>query len=102
MSESKLVRLAELKIELVPADLSGFFVLSRDGFVCLVERTESDPPGFGPLGSVCKLTDQGFAVALWNGEQVSFVSKGSRQSATNEELALFRSFARDLRAALAD
>ncbi len=99
--ERQLLRLAEANIETVPADLANFFVLTRDGFVCLIERTRTEPPGFGPIGSVCKLTEHGFAVVLWDGDEAYFTYKGQRQRATPEEVVLFRNFSRDLKAALA-
>ncbi len=102
MLERQLLRLAEASIEIVPADLAGYFVLTRHGFVCLIEKTKSEPPGFGLIGSVCKLTSEGFAVVLWDGHQAFFTFKGHRQAATPEEVVLFRHFARDLKAALVD
>ncbi len=102
MLERQLQRLLEARIEFVPADLSSYFVLTRDGYVCLVERSRTEPPGFGPIGSVCKLTEQGFAVVTWNGAQAYFTLKDQRQQATPEEVATFRRFAADVRAALAE
>lgn len=84
--EQTLLRLAEAKIEIAPADLAQYFVLTRDGFACLVEKTRTDPPGFGAIGSVCKLTEQGFAVVTWDASQAYFTTKGGRQPATPEEL----------------
>ena len=94
--EGTLQRLAAAKIE-VSSDLPGYCVLARDGFVCLVERTEA---GLANAGSVCKLTEHGFAVILFEGDQAYFVSKGHRQPATPDELHLFQDFSRDLRVAL--
>lgn len=99
--DHQLLRLAAAGIEIVPAELANFVVLSRAGFVCLVEKTKTDPPAFGPAGSVCKLTSHGFAVVLWDGHQAYFASKSERQLATAEEVILFRKFAQDLREALA-
>jgi hypothetical protein len=99
--EEKLLRLAESNIEIVPADLANYFVLARDGFACLIEKTKTDPPDFGPIGSVCKITSQGFAVVLWDGQQAYFTGKNERHAATLEEIVLFRSFAHDLKTALA-
>lgn len=95
--EQQLLRLAEANIEFVPAEMANYFVLARDGFVCLVERTAT---GFGAIGSVCKPTDQGFAIVLWDGEAAWFTSKAGRQQATPEEIVLFRNFTRDLKNAL--
>ncbi len=96
----QLLRLAEANIELVPADLANYFVLARDGFACLVEKTKADPPGLGSIGSTCKLTDEGFAVVLWDGQQAYFTNKTGRQTATTEEIDLFRKFTHDLKSAL--
>ena len=95
--EEKLLRLAEANIEIVPADLTNYLVLARDGFACLVEKA---PTGFGPIGSVCKITAQGFAVVTWDGQQAFFTNKNDRQAATPEEIALFRNFTNDLKTAL--
>ncbi|MBY0506338.1 MAG: hypothetical protein K2X03_20635 [Bryobacteraceae bacterium] len=86
-------RLANFGIEVVPAGLANHLVLSRDGFVCLLERS-------GRLGSVCKLTATGFAVIQWDGDQAFFVAKGERQAASPEEIVACRAFARDLQQAL--
>ena len=82
--------------------MASHFVLARLGFVCLVEKTKSEPPGFGAVGSVCKLTSAGFAVVVWDGEQAHFTSKGQRQAASPEEIAFVRSFAHDIEIALVD
>ena len=82
--------------------MANYSVLARDGFVCLVEKTKSEPPGFGAAGSVCKLTSAGFAVVVWDGEEAHFTSKGERHLATPEEIALVRSFAHDIEIALVD
>lgn len=96
--EEQLLALAEAKIQLVPADLSTHYLLERDGFVSLVEKRNG---GFGAIGSVCKLLDDGFAVVTVNGNQAWFVAKGApRVAATPEEINTYRAFSRDLRAAL--
>ena len=82
--------------------MGRYFVLARQGFVCLVEKTNAEPPGFGAIGSVCKLTSAGLAVAVWDGEQAYFSSKRERHFALPEEIALVRSFAHDIETALAD
>ena len=98
----QLHRLSEADIEIVKTDMASHFVLARHGFVCLVEKTKSEPPAFGAVGSVCKLTSAGFAVVVWDGEQAHFASKGERHPALPEEIALVRSFAHDIETALAD
>jgi len=96
--ESQLLRLAEAGIQLVPADLSTHYVLERDGFVCLVEKREG---GFGAIGSVCKLVDDGFAIVTWNGREAYFQAKGrERVPASPGEVSAFRALAADLRRAL--
>ena len=82
--------------------MASHFVLARHGFVCLVGKTNSEPPAFGAVGSVCKLTSAGFAVVVWDGEHAHFASKGQRQAATPEEIVLFRNFAKDIQTALLD
>lgn len=98
----QLHRLSEADIEIVKTDMASHFVLARHGFVCLVEKTKSEPPAFGAVGSVCKLTSAGFAVVVWDGEQAHFTSKGRRQAASPEEIVLFRNFAQDIQSALVD
>ena len=97
----KLERLAAARIQLVPSELSGYFVFERDGFVCLVEKTREG--GFGGIGSVCRLVEEGFATVLWSGAGAYYVQKGGRRlEATSEEIGQLRGFSSDLRAALAD
>lgn len=94
-----LERLAQARFNLVPADLAGYFVFERDGFVCLVEKSKDG--GFGSIGSVCRLFDEEFAVVLFDGERAYYARKGKeRLEATPEEIRLYRTFSSDLRAAL--
>lgn len=96
---STLERLAQARFNLVPADLAGYFVFERDGFVCLVEKSKDG--GFGSVGSVCRLFDEEFAVVLFYGERAFYARKGQpRSEATADEIALYRAFSADLRAAL--
>jgi hypothetical protein len=97
--EAQLLALAHANIALVPADLSTHYLVTRDGFVCLVEKRAG---GFGAIGSVCKLLDGGFAIVTWKSQhEARFVAKGQPpQTATSEEISQLRALARDLRAAL--
>lgn len=95
--EGQLRRLMEAGIELVPVPMAGHYVLARGAFACLVEKRDG---GFGAVGSVCKVTESGFAVVTWEGERAWFVGKGVREEASAEEIALFRALAADLNAAL--
>lgn len=100
--DEKRLRLAQAGIDFAPADLSNHFLLTRDGWVCLVERTKSTPPDLGAIGSVCKLSPDGFAVVVWEAEQAYFVTKGSRQAASPEEVESCRRFAKDVREAIGE
>lgn len=96
--EAQLLSLAQANIQLAPADLSTHYLLEREGFVCLVEKREG---GFGAIGSVCKLMDEGFAVVTSFGAEAWFVTKGKpRVPATLAEIETYRAFSRDLRRAL--
>ena len=96
--DDQLLNLAAAKIQLVPAGISTHYLLERDGFVCLVEKRGG---GFGSIGSVCKLMDDGFAVVTFDGSGAWFVAKGApRVAATAGQVSAFRSFSHDLRAAL--
>jgi len=96
----QLQRLRQAQIEV--ADLPSHFALARDAYVCLIGRTKTDPPGFGEIGSVCRLTDEGLAVLIWEGDSAYFVHKGSRQLASTEDVASYAAFAQDLKTALRD
>ncbi|MBX9602771.1 MAG: hypothetical protein K2X35_17340 [Bryobacteraceae bacterium] len=94
-----LERLAAAGIDLAPvSDIARHFVFTRDGFVALVERTPAG--GFGPIGSSGLMSERGFAVLVWRGEQPYFVAKGFEQAATTEQVELLRGFSRDLEKAL--
>lgn len=94
----KLERLAASGIRILPAhDISTHFILERDGYAALVERTEQ---GFGAIGSSGRLTAEGFAVLVWRGERAWFARKGFSQAATPDEVRLLRRFACDLETAL--
>jgi len=94
----QLQRLRQAQIEV--ANLPSHFALARGSYVCLIGRTETEPPGFGEMGSVCRLTDEGLAVLLWEGDSAYFVHKSSRQLASAEDLAGYATFVQDLKTAL--
>lgn len=102
--EETLARIAGLAIEMVPADMERYFLFSRDGFACLVERVQNKqagtPPAFGSIGSVCRMTDQGIAAVVYSGDGGYYAGKGFRLEASPEELALARQFSSDLRKAI--
>lgn len=84
--------------------MDRYFLLTRDGFVCLVERVQSKEPGalprFGGIGAVCRATEQGIAAVVYSGSGGYYAGKGFRMDAPEAELVLARRFASDLRAAL--
>ena len=96
------VQHSHVAIEFVPSDLASHFILTRDGFVCLIQGTKTEPQSFGQIGSICKLTASGFGVILWEADQAYFVSKEAKQPATPREIVLCRKFAEDLKTALAN
>lgn len=94
-----LEQLAAAGVDLLPIDMPGYFLLARDGFVCLVERT---PEGsFGRPGSAGLLTGQGFAALVWRGSQPFFVAHGNERAATDAEVISLRAFSADVTSALA-
>jgi hypothetical protein len=96
----KLEKLVAAGIELIPAvEVTTHFIFQRDGFVALVERREE---GFGGIGSSGLLTEQGgLAPLVWRGETAYFVGRGFEQQASAEDVEKLRSFAADLKAAIA-
>jgi hypothetical protein len=95
----KLERLAAAGIQLLPTiEITTHYVFERDGFVALVERTGA---GFGGVGSAGILTGSGFAALVRRGERSYFIAKNFEQEARPEQVEALRSFAADLRAALA-
>jgi hypothetical protein len=94
----KLERLAAAGIQILPAPgVSNHFFLERDGFVALVKRAGDD---FGAAGSAGLLTDHGFAVLIWRGEQGYFVARGYEKPAEPEQVEKLRRFDADVRAVL--
>lgn len=94
----QLQRLAAAGIRLVPLEgLETHVLLERGGFAALVERKAD---GFGAAGSVGLLTEKGFAVLLWRGDNALFVAKGFEQPAGPNQIASLRRFDSELRAAL--
>jgi len=93
-----LERLASRNIELVPLPgLERYFVLARDGFASLVERT---PRGFGRAGAAGLVTAQGFAALVWREDIPWFVGKSFEFPAGQEQVASIRRFTADLEQAL--
>ena len=96
----KLERLMATGIELVPFDgISNHYILSREGYVSLVEKRET---GFGNIGAPGIMTEKGFACLVWRGTEAVFVAKGFEQRATAEQVIDLRTFAEDLKTALLD
>jgi hypothetical protein len=98
-----LEKLQAAGIQIVPAEIASHFVLERDGFVSFVEKRENvekRDQSFGNIGAPGLMTERGFAVLVWRGDQAFFVVKGHEQPATAEQVEKIRAFASDLTAAL--
>jgi hypothetical protein len=96
--EARLQRLAELGIWILFAiEIQNHFVLERDGFAALVERT---PEGFGHAGGAGLLTERGLATLVWRDASAFFVLKGSEQPASTAQVEALRRFSADLESAL--
>lgn len=92
-------RLVEAEIQLLPlTQIENHWVFGRDGFVALVERTKEN--GVGRIGSPGLLTERGMAVLVERDGHKLFVAKGFEEAASDEQVTLLRSFARDLESAL--
>ena len=99
MLDEQLERLARAGFQMLPAfEIPTHYVLERDGFVALVERTAEG--GFGRVGTPGRLADGSFAVLVWKGEQPFFVAKGREAAATAGEVEALRRFDGELRLAL--
>jgi hypothetical protein len=97
--EAVLERLAAARIQLLPlVGIERHFVLERDGYAALVERTAGS--GFGRMGTPGLLTEKGLAVLIEREGRAVFVAKGFEETATAESIEALRVFARDLKAAL--
>lgn len=77
--------------------MTRHIVLGRDGFVLLVERKDD---GFGNIGGAGLLTDAGFAVLTWKGEEPHFIARGADVPGTPGQVESLRRFERDVHAAL--
>ena len=98
MLPPRLERLAAAGIRLLPVtDITTHFVLERDGFAALVERT---PDGFGSAGAAGLLTEDGLALLVWRTGRAFFVRKGTEREATPAQVDALRAFASDLEKAL--
>ena len=94
----KLERLMATGIELVPFDgISNHYILSRQGYVSLVEKREA---GFGNIGAPGIMTEKGFACLVWRGAEAVFIAKGIEQPATALQVSELRTFGEDLKHAL--
>ena len=91
-------RLARAGIQILPVELRKHVILERDGFVAVVEQTDS---GFGSAGSAGLMTEHGLAPLVWRGGRAFFVAKGFETEATAEQIETLRRFQTDLTAALA-
>jgi hypothetical protein len=93
-----LQRLSKARIEIVPVPgLTRYFVLARDGFASLVERSGE---GFGKVGAAGRVDERGFAALLWRSGEPYFVAKHGEEAATKEDVERLRKFSVDLKAAL--
>jgi hypothetical protein len=93
-----LEKLAAANIQIIPAEITSHFILERDGFVAFVERRDE---AFGNIGAPGLMTEQGYAVLIWRGDQAFFIAKGFEQLASPEQVQKIRSFGADLKNALA-
>jgi hypothetical protein len=95
---AKLERVLAAGIELIPdLNITTHYVFARDGFASLVEKRDG---GFGNIGTPGMVTENGFAVLVWRGEQGVFSGRGFEVMATGEQVAAIRAFDRDLNEAL--
>ncbi|MBV8817882.1 MAG: hypothetical protein JO022_05965 [Acidobacteriaceae bacterium] len=91
-------KLVAANIQIVPELSTGkHFVLAREAYAALVERTED---GFGNVGAGGMLTEHGLAFLVWRGEVPHFVARNFEMDATPEQVAAVRQFASDLESAL--
>ncbi|MBZ2185877.1 MAG: hypothetical protein K7J46_14285 [Bryobacter sp.] len=97
--EEVLARLAAANIDFLTAlELTTHFVVTRDGFVALIERREG---GFGNIGAPGLLCERGVAQLIWRGEQAFFIARGFAEPATPEQIEALRRFGRDVKNSLA-
>jgi hypothetical protein len=96
--QDTIARLADARIQVVPADLEKHYILERDGFIALVERAPDG--GFGRPGAAGLLTEKGLAPLMWRGPSAFFVAKSFEVSASAEQIAALRAFQSDLESAL--
>lgn len=91
-------RLAAARINVVAADLDKHYILEREGFIALVERTADG--GFGRAGTAGLLTEKGLAPLVWRGDSPFFVAKGVEIAASEDQIAALRAFQGDLESSL--
>ena len=83
-------------IQLV-SETRSYCMFARDNLVALVERTAA---GYGSIGGTGILTERGLAYLIWRDGQAFLAGKGFEQAATEEQVAMMRSFSEDLKAVL--
>jgi len=93
----QLERLAALGITAAPMPGGRLAVAARDGFAALVAIDNGRLTRAGATGIP---TSTGIAVLTWREGKAWFVSKGSGQPASEEQVASLRAFAADLESAL--
>lgn len=99
MIEQQLECLAAGGVNILPAtEINTHFVLERDGFIVLVERTAG---GFGRVGSAGLLTDHGFAALVWRGARAFFIARNFEQPAAEQQVDALRSFSQIVKNCLA-
>ncbi len=97
--EQQVERLTSAGFQLLPTfEITTHYVVTRDGFVALVERRLDG--GMGHFGAPGMLRDGMFAALVWRGEAAVFVTKGKEWQADREQVAALRKFDADLRTAL--
>ena len=92
MSE-RIARLQAAGIQVIASETTSHYFLERDGFMAFAERREGE---LGNIGSPGLITERGFAVLIWRGDQPFFVGKGFELAASDEQVQKLRAFAADL------
>jgi len=94
---AQIEKLVAAGIQLLPAEVTSYFIFERDGFVAFVQKRDE---GFGNIGAPGLMTERGFAALVWRGDQAFFVGKGFEQTASEDQVQKIRAFAADLADAL--
>ena len=99
MTECQIERLASAGFQLLPAlQIQTHYVIERDGFVALVERSGE---GAGQIGAPGLLRGDALCALVHKPAGAFFVAKGAEWPATPEQVDALRRFDADLRRALA-